>query len=84
MIKWLQENYPEAAESLTRVVTVEMKEDPRLYYFAKDEYDFMYSSLNASYILSFLAEMKNKKDGGKFDVSIFLLRGQSDRRRAFV
>jgi hypothetical protein len=68
MIKWLQENYPEAAESSTRVVTVEMKDDPRLYYFAKDEYDFMYSGLNTSYILSFLAEMKNKKDGdgGKF------------------
>jgi hypothetical protein len=66
VIHWFFQNYPDATESSTRVITMEEKVDPHLYYFAKDEHDFVYSGLDTRYILSFLAELKDKKDGGKF------------------
>lgn len=66
VIKWLWENYPKAAELSTRRTTAEDRRNPHLYYYAQDEYDFIYSGLNPQYILSFLAAMKDKKEGGKY------------------
>ncbi len=66
IIKWLQEHYPDIADTSVRVVTIEDREDPRLYFRDADEYDFVYSGLDPQYILGFLADLKNKKEGGKF------------------
>ena len=66
IIKWLQEHYPDIADTSVCVVTIEDREDPRLYIRDADEYDFVYSGLNTQYILGFLADLKNKKEGGKF------------------
>jgi hypothetical protein len=66
VIKWLWENYPQAAELSTRHITTEEKSNPHLYYYPQDEYDFVYSGLNPKYILSYLAAMKDKKEGGKY------------------
>jgi hypothetical protein len=66
IIKWLQEHYPDVADSSVCVITIEDRADPRLYFRDADEYDFMYSGLDPQYILGFLADLKNKKEGGKF------------------
>lgn len=65
IIKWLQEHYPDIADTSVRVVTIEDREDPRLYFRDADEYDFVYSGLDSQYILGFFADLKNKKEGGR-------------------
>jgi hypothetical protein len=66
IIKWLQEHYPDVADTSICVITIEDRADPRLYFRDADEYDFIYSGLDPQYILGFLADLKNKKKGGKF------------------
>ena len=66
IIKWLQENYPDVSDGSVRVVTIEEKENSRLYYFPADNYDLVYAGLDPKYILAFLATLKNAKEGGKF------------------
>ncbi len=51
VIKWLWENYPQAAELSTRCITTKEKSNPHLYYYPQDEYDFVYSGLNPKYTL---------------------------------
>jgi hypothetical protein len=55
IIKWLQEHYPDVADSSVCVVTIIDRADPRLYFRDANEYDFMYSGLDPQYILGFLA-----------------------------
>ncbi len=64
IIKWLQEHYPDIADTSVRVVTIEDREDPHLYFRDADEYDFVYSGLDPQYKLWFLADLKNKRKGG--------------------
>ena len=66
IIKWFQEHYHVIANTSVHFVTIEDREDPRLYFRDADEYDFAYSWLDPQYILGFHADMKNKKEGGKF------------------
>ena len=59
IIKWLQENYPDVSDGSVRVVTIEEKENSRLYNFPADNYDLVYAGLDPKYILAFLATLKN-------------------------
>ena len=64
IIKWLQEHYPDVADTSVCAITIEDRADPHLYFRDANEYDFMYSGLDTQYILGFLADLKKKKRGG--------------------
>ena len=63
MIEWIKDTYPDEFEQSIRVVTVEERANPALYYYPDDEYDFIYAGLHPQYIKAFIADIKVKPNG---------------------